>query len=41
MIDLNGEYIYIGTHAGEVCVFSISNNGGVFKAAIPISNNGV
>ena len=31
----------MGTHAGEVCIFSISSNGGLFKAAVPISNNGV
>jgi len=24
-----------------MCIFSISSNGAIFKAAIPISNNGV
>lgn len=34
--------MYVGTHAGEICIFSISSQqGGVFKATIPISNNGV
>ncbi|CAD8212252.1 unnamed protein product [Paramecium pentaurelia] len=42
VIDANGDYLYVGTHAGEICIFSISSQqGGIFKATIPISNNGV
>lgn len=36
-----GDFLYVGTHAGEMCIFSITSQGGVFKAAVPISNNGV
>jgi len=38
-IDSDSSFIYIGTTTGEVCIYSISNL--VFKAAVPISNNGV
>jgi hypothetical protein len=41
VIDATGDYLYVGTTAGEICIFSISNGGGIFKAAIPVSNNGV
>ena len=46
-----GDFLYAGTTTGEgnhyqqiyktVCIFSISSQGGIFKAAIPVSNNGV
>jgi len=38
-VDPSGSYIYVGTTAGEVCIYSIANM--LFKAAIPVSNNGV
>ena len=34
VIDSRGEYIYVGTTAGEVAIYSIVNQ--VFKAAIPV-----
>jgi cilia- and flagella-associated protein 52 len=39
LVDVYGNYIYVGTSAGEVCIYQIVNE--VFKAALPISNNGV
>ncbi|EAS05346.1 zinc carboxypeptidase family protein, putative (macronuclear) [Tetrahymena thermophila SB210] len=39
IVDSNSNYIFVGTTAGEVCVYSINNQ--IFKAAIPVSNNGV
>ncbi|KRW99659.1 WD40-repeat-containing domain [Pseudocohnilembus persalinus] len=39
IIDPRGEFIYCGTTAGELCIYNIPNQ--VFKAAIPISTNGV
>lgn len=39
VIDYRGEYLFAGTTAGEVCIFNIPNC--IFKAAIPVCNNGV
>mmetsp|Transcript_22821 Transcript_22821/g.19831 ORF Transcript_22821/g.19831 Transcript_22821/m.19831 type:complete len:119 (-) Transcript_22821:1149-1505(-) len=38
-IDVKGEYLYAGTTGGEVCVFNLPNQ--IFKAALPVSSNGV
>lgn len=33
-IDNSGDFLYVGTTGGELCIFNITNN--VFKAAIPV-----
>lgn len=38
-IDPTGQYFYAGTTGGEVCIFNIPNK--IFKATLPVSNNGV
>jgi len=38
-IDATGQYYYVGTTGGEVCIFNIPNK--IFKAALPVSTNGV
>lgn len=39
MINTAGDYFYTGTSTGELCIFNVPNK--VFKAALPISNNGI